>query len=127
MRSPAAHFVQESIACFENKYKLAISAPEVANKPIDEVVDQSENPDFDFTSIYSKESSNLIVLISELYNFQVISCVLVYDIIRLLLDGDNLTEISVELVLKIARSTFFLSDVSSFLTSLDRFWITASK
>ena len=50
-----------------------------------------------------KECSNLIILLSELYNFQVISCVLVYDVIRGLLDGD-LTELKVELLLKITRS-----------------------
>ena len=50
-----------------------------------------------------KECSNLLVLISELYNFQVISCVLVFDVIRHLLEGD-LTEFKVELLLKIVRS-----------------------
>ena len=50
-----------------------------------------------------KECSNLVVLLSELYNFQVISCVLMYDVIRALLDGD-LTEFKVELLLKVARS-----------------------
>jgi len=53
-----------------------------------------------------KECSNLIILISELYNFQVISCVLMFDIIRTLLDG-ALTEIDVELLLKILRSQFW--------------------
>ncbi|KAL6307436.1 ARM repeat-containing protein [Sparassis latifolia] len=51
-----------------------------------------------------KECSNLIVLVSELYNFQVISCVLVYDIIRGLLDGE-LTEFKVELLLKVTRNS----------------------
>ena len=51
-----------------------------------------------------KECSNLIVLLSELYNFQVISCVLVYDIIRNLLSAE-LTEFIVELLLKLLRST----------------------
>lgn len=50
-----------------------------------------------------KECSNLLVLISELYNFQVISCVLVFDVIRHLL-SDDLTEFKVELLLKILRS-----------------------
>ena len=50
-----------------------------------------------------KECSNLIILLSELYNFQVISCVLVYDIIRSLLEGD-LSETDVELLLKLLRS-----------------------
>jgi nucleolar MIF4G domain-containing protein 1 len=46
---------------------------------------------------------NLVALISELYNFQVISCVLVYDLIRDLLAGD-VTELNIELLLKITRS-----------------------
>ncbi len=52
-----------------------------------------------------KECSNLIVLLSELYNFQVISCVLVYDIIRNLLSAE-LTEFVVELLLKLLRSMY---------------------
>ncbi len=51
-----------------------------------------------------KECSNLIVLLSELYNFQVISCALIYDIIRNLLLAE-LTEFVVELLLKLLRST----------------------
>ena len=51
-----------------------------------------------------KECSNLIVLLSELYNFQVISCVLMYDIIRNFLN-DELSEFNVELLLKLLRST----------------------
>lgn len=50
-----------------------------------------------------KECSNLLILISELYNFQVISSLLVFDIIRGLLEQD-LTEFKVELLLKIMRS-----------------------
>ncbi|KAH0585267.1 hypothetical protein H2248_008510 [Termitomyces sp. 'cryptogamus'] len=51
-----------------------------------------------------KECSNLIVLLSELYNFQVISSVLVFDILRGLLDA-GLSEFVVELLLKIARNS----------------------
>ncbi|KAL4072651.1 hypothetical protein V8B97DRAFT_1885612 [Scleroderma yunnanense] len=50
-----------------------------------------------------KECSNLVVLLSELYNFQVIACILMYDLIRELLSKD-FTEIRVELLLKILRS-----------------------
>ena len=50
-----------------------------------------------------KECSNLVVLLSELYNFQVVACVLMYDLIRELLSKD-LSEIRVELLLKILRS-----------------------
>jgi len=53
-----------------------------------------------------KECSNLLVLISELYNFQVISSILVFDVIRALLEGD-LTEFKVELLLKLLRSQCF--------------------
>jgi nucleolar MIF4G domain-containing protein 1 len=63
-----------------------------------------------------KECSNLIVLLSELYNFQVISCVLVYDIIRNLLSAE-LTEYDVELLLKLLRSTY---QSSAFSISADR-------
>lgn len=55
-----------------------------------------------------KECSNLIILISELYNFQVISCVLLFDVVRSLLEG-RLTEMDVELLLKILRSKFSFS------------------
>jgi nucleolar MIF4G domain-containing protein 1 len=50
-----------------------------------------------------KAPSNLVVLLTELYNFQVVSCVLMYGIIRELLDGE-LGEMEVELLLKIMRS-----------------------
>jgi nucleolar MIF4G domain-containing protein 1 len=51
-----------------------------------------------------KECSNLVVLLSELYNFQVISSVLIFDLVRQLL-GNDLTEFDVELLLKLMRST----------------------
>lgn len=65
-----------------------------------------------------KECLNLIVLLSELYNFQVISCILVYDIIRDLLSAE-LTEYVVELLLKLLRSTY-QSSGSSFSFDLVR-------
>lgn len=49
-----------------------------------------------------KEASNLLVLLSELFNFGVVSHVLMYDLIRVLLSG-QLSELRVELVLKVAR------------------------
>jgi nucleolar MIF4G domain-containing protein 1 len=51
-----------------------------------------------------KECSNLIVLISELYNFQVISSALVFDIVRGLLEKQEMKEFNLELLLKITRS-----------------------
>jgi nucleolar MIF4G domain-containing protein 1 len=49
----------------------------------------------------SKETSNLITLLSELYNFHVIGSNLVYDYLRLFLS--DFSEINVELILRIIR------------------------
>ena len=69
---------------------------------------------------------NLMVLISDLYNFQVISCVLIYDLIRDLLVGE-ITELNVELLLKITRSEFTLT-VSRMLehSAHPRLWSTTA-
>ncbi|PPQ83433.1 hypothetical protein CVT25_007024 [Psilocybe cyanescens] len=82
----AAHFVQAVVASYEHHYEQFRS-------------DTSKAAEND-----GKECSNLLVLISELYNFQVISAVLVFDIIRALL-SENLTEFTVELLLKIVRNS----------------------
>jgi nucleolar MIF4G domain-containing protein 1 len=87
----AAFFVQNVVSSYEYHYNIlssaAISADDAASDPS------------------GKECSNLMVLLSELYNFQVISCVLIYDIIRNLLSTE-LTEFVVELLLKLLRSTY---------------------
>lgn len=86
----AAFFVQNVVSSYEYHYdslsSSTISAEDAATDPS------------------GKECSNLMVLLSELYNFQVISCVLIYDIIRNLLSRE-LTEFIVELLLKLLRST----------------------
>lgn len=51
-----------------------------------------------------KVASNLIVLVSELYNFQVISCILIYDLVRDLLNRPKLSEYNAELLLRIVKS-----------------------
>ncbi|KAG9231427.1 hypothetical protein BJ875DRAFT_506667 [Amylocarpus encephaloides] len=51
----------------------------------------------------SKETSNLIMLLSELYNFQVIGSNLIYDYFRLFLG--NMSELNAELLLKIVRAS----------------------
>jgi nucleolar MIF4G domain-containing protein 1 len=50
-----------------------------------------------------KETSNLMSLVSELYNFQVVGCNLVFDYIRLFLT--ELNEANTELLLKIIRNS----------------------
>lgn len=50
-----------------------------------------------------KESVNLLALLSQIYSFQVVSCNLIYDFIRMLLDGIN--EPKTELLLKLIDSS----------------------
>jgi len=87
----AAYFVQNVVASYE--------------RHLASVEEKSTPNSTEVTDDLGKECSNLVVLFSELYNFQVISCILVYDIIRGLLDKD-LSEFRVELLLKLLRSKF---------------------
>ncbi|KAI0250232.1 hypothetical protein BJV78DRAFT_1275847 [Lactifluus subvellereus] len=84
----AAFFVQNVVSSYEHHYSALNSAT------ADGAVGETSG----------KECSNLIVLLSELYNFQVISCVLIYDIIGELLSTE-LTELIVELLLKLLRNS----------------------
>ncbi|KAI0635926.1 armadillo-type protein [Trametes polyzona] len=88
----AAFFVQHVVASYDKHYAEMNDPanPKAPSSTEDEPI--------------GKECSNLVVLLSELYNFQVISSVLMYDVIRALLDGD-LTEFKVELLLKVARNS----------------------
>ncbi|KAF8554475.1 ARM repeat-containing protein [Imleria badia] len=85
----AAFVVQNAVSAYERHLRDYES-------DVPDVTAQSEER--------GKECSNLIVLLSELYNFQVISCILLYDIIKDLL-GKTLSEFRVELLLKILRSS----------------------
>lgn len=53
-------------------------------------------------SLGTKECTNLVSFLAELYNFQVVGCVLVFDLIRIFLG--EITELNTELLLKIVRS-----------------------
>ena len=66
----------------------------------------------------SKRTANLISLLAELYNFQVIASNLIYDFIRIFLD--DLSETSIELIMKIMRSK------SSALATLSPYWVDIS-
>ncbi|KFY19765.1 hypothetical protein V491_04233 [Pseudogymnoascus sp. VKM F-3775] len=55
------------------------------------------------TSDTTKETSNLITLVSELYNFQVIGSTLVFDYIRMFLG--TFSELNTELLLKMIRTS----------------------
>ncbi|KZP00620.1 ARM repeat-containing protein [Calocera viscosa TUFC12733] len=84
-----ASFLFDLVTSYQKHYS-ALPAAEVAD-----VATEDER---------GKECTNLIVLLSELYNFQVISSVLLYDVIRDLLEGD-LAEFNVELLLKLLKNS----------------------
>ena len=50
----------------------------------------------------SKECENLVAFLAELYNFSVVACVLVYDLVKLFIDS-GLGELEVELLVKIVK------------------------
>ncbi|KAI8578062.1 hypothetical protein K450DRAFT_248840 [Umbelopsis ramanniana AG] len=88
----AAHFVQTLIESFEKNHKTLKDAAKDPNA----AEDDSGLPG-------SKEAKNLLTLVLELYNFQVISCILMYDLINVLID--DMDEINIELLLKIMRTS----------------------
>lgn len=90
--SIVAHFVQTLVERFESNYQKCEEA--IKSGDIQEADDE--------TTPGAREAKNLLTLALELYNFQVIACILVYDFVRLLIA--NLDEYSVELLLKIVKS-----------------------
>lgn len=50
----------------------------------------------------SKECLNLVAFLAELYNFQVVACLLIYDLVRLFVDS-GLEELEVELLVKVVK------------------------
>ncbi|TFK33233.1 hypothetical protein BDQ12DRAFT_691462 [Crucibulum laeve] len=89
----AAHFVQNVVASYERHYAVLKSS------------DAGETGSSNQDDSKGKECSNLIVLLSELYNFQVISSILIFDVIRGLLGDEHLAEFNVELLLKVVRNS----------------------
>lgn len=87
--SPAAHFVQTLVDTYESSYASALSSASNSDDPTSE-------------SSGGKAASNLLTLLAELYTFQVVSCTLIYGIIRSFLEG-GLGELEVELFLKLLK------------------------
>ncbi|ORX97413.1 hypothetical protein K493DRAFT_350072 [Basidiobolus meristosporus CBS 931.73] len=85
-----AHFVQTLVESFEEHHKK---------------YSQMARGSQDDDEAFGKECNNLIMLVAELYNFQVISNVLVYDLIKLLIQ--DLNELNVELLLKLLKAAGF--------------------
>ncbi|KAI8320664.1 hypothetical protein GQ54DRAFT_298466 [Martensiomyces pterosporus] len=89
---PVAHLVQKLMEEFEKYFELGLAAFKAG-----EDKGASENGELSA----GKECQNLSVFVAELYNFQVISCQLVYDVIRMCTRDIN--EFTAELLLKIIR------------------------
>ncbi len=82
-----AQVIERVVKLFDEHYDRAIKA--VESGPVLPVLDSS------------KETSNLITLLSELYNFQVVGSNLIFDYIRLFLK--TLSELNAELLQRIIR------------------------
>ncbi|KAG9021794.1 suppressor of glycerol defect, partial [Tulasnella sp. UAMH 9824] len=93
----AAFFVQVVVEEYEKQYNIAVASTEPHGS------DEEQNEANGEEQVRGKEASNLLVLLAELYTFQVVSCILIYDIIREFLGG-GLGEFEVELFLKLLKS-----------------------
>lgn len=78
-----AHYLQTHVENFDKHYK-------------------GTGPDS--VKTYGKEANNLLALLAELYSFGFVSCGLIYDLIRMFLDGD-INEAKTELLLKLVRTS----------------------
>ncbi|KAF9331399.1 suppressor of glycerol defect [Podila minutissima] len=85
----AAHFIQTLVEQFDGHHALASSTK------------STEMTDETLSAV--KQCTNLIVLVSELYNMQAIACVLMYELIRWFMT--ELSEMNVELVVKIVKTS----------------------
>jgi nucleolar MIF4G domain-containing protein 1 len=81
-----AQIVQRIVELFTEHYQRAVDASQQGS-----------------TSDSSKETSNLIMLLSEMFNFQVVGSNLMFDYIRMLLE--TLSELNAELLLKMIRTS----------------------
>ena len=84
-----AQIIQRIVELFDEHYSRATAA--------------SQDSPAAATSDSSKETSNLIMLLSEMYNFQVVGSSLIFDYIKLFLS--KLSELNAELLLKIIRTS----------------------
>ncbi|KAJ2355347.1 suppressor of glycerol defect [Coemansia erecta] len=86
---PVAHLVQKLMEEFERRFAQSMAEFKAGGASDGDALGTG------------KECQNLCVFVAELYNFQVISCQLVYDVIRLCVEDVN--EFTAELLLKLIR------------------------
>ncbi|KAF9919027.1 suppressor of glycerol defect [Linnemannia zychae] len=110
----AAHFIQTLVEQFDGYHAIASSTKST------EMTDETLNA--------VKQCTNLIVLVSELYNMHVIACVLVYELIRWFMT--ELSELNVELVVKIVKTSGYQlrqDDPTTLKTIIQEFTVLANK
>ncbi|KAG0209594.1 suppressor of glycerol defect [Mortierella sp. GBA30] len=110
----AAHFIQTLVEQFDTHHTLASSTK------------STEMTDETLSAV--KQCTNLIVLVSELYNMQVIACVLVYELIRWFMT--ELSELNVELVVKIVKTSGYQlrqDDPTTLKTIIQEFTVLANQ
>ncbi|KAF9573997.1 suppressor of glycerol defect [Mortierella alpina] len=110
----AAHFIQTLVEQFDRHHALASSTK------------STEMTDETLSAV--KQCTNLIVLVSELYNMQVVACVLVYELIRWFMT--ELSELNVELVVKIVKTSGYQlrqDDPTTLKTIIQEFTVLANK
>ncbi|KAG0248832.1 suppressor of glycerol defect [Mortierella polycephala] len=110
----AAHFIQTLVEQFDGHHALASStkSAEMTDETLDAV----------------KQCTNLIVLVSELYNMHVIACVLMYELIRWFMT--ELSELNVELVVKIVKTSGYQlrqDDPTTLKTIIQEFTVLANQ
>ena len=87
-----AHFLYTTVENFLRHYVSAKKAPSEQGQAA-----SSEGS-------LGKECINLMLLLSDLYNLKVVSCLLIYDIVREILNNE-MGELDVELLLKLVKGT----------------------
>ncbi|KAF9414064.1 suppressor of glycerol defect [Podila epigama] len=110
----AAHFIQTLVEQFDEHHALASSTK------------STEMTDETLSAV--KQCTNLIVLVSELYNMQVIACVLVYELICWFMT--ELSEMNVELVVKIVKTSGYQlrqDDPTTLKTIIQDFTVLANQ
>ncbi|KAJ2854312.1 suppressor of glycerol defect, partial [Coemansia erecta] len=89
---PVAHLVQTMMEQFEQFFNKGLADFKTTDDEDDDNSDELSS---------GKQCQNLATFVAELYNFQVISCQLVYDVIRMCTKEIN--EFTAEILLKIIR------------------------
>jgi len=110
----AAHFLQTLVEQFDTHHALASSTK------------STEMTDETLSAV--KQCTNLIVLVSELYNMQVVSCVIVYELIGWFMT--ELSELNVELVVKIVKTSGYQlrqDDPTTLKTIIQDFTVLANQ